>query len=127
MRKVLTVAAVALAAAALTGWAAYAADGDPKFTIGEVMDKAHKGGKDSLLRKVADGKGAKADKELLVELYTELGKNKPPKGDAKAWKTKTDALVKASKGVLADEAPAAKALVKAANCMACHNAHKPAE
>ena len=37
----------------------------------------------------------------------------------------TTALLKAAKGVAAGKADAGKALAKAANCKACHSAHKP--
>src|SRR5262245_14736539 len=64
-----------------------------KYTIPEVMAKAHKGG---LMKKVASGKASDAEKKDLVELYTALSKNEPPKGDAADWKTKTKALVEAA-------------------------------
>jgi hypothetical protein len=98
-----------------------AADDDkPKHTIKEVMKEAHK---DGLMKKIASGKGEKDDKDKLVELYTDLSKNKPPKGEADDWKTKTTAMVKAAKAV-ADGSGEGKALTKAANCKACHDLHK---
>lgn len=86
-----------------------------KFTISEVMKKAMKGG---LCGKVASGKASDEEKMQLVELFTALAANPCPKGDAKSWKSKTDALVSAAKS--AD----GKALKAAANCGACHKAHK---
>src|ERR1700681_1382737 len=74
-------------------------DGDPKFTIKEVMTKAHKG-KDALLTKVKDGKASDAEAKDLLEMYTALTKNKPPKGDAEDWKKRTDALVAGAKLVV---------------------------
>ena len=64
-----------------------------KYTIKEVMQEAHKSG---LVRKVAQGKAEKADKEKLVEYYTSLPQNKPPKGDAKEWKDQTEAMLAAA-------------------------------
>lgn len=86
-----------------------------KHTIADVMKVAMKGG---LCKKVASGKGSDDEKKQLVELFESLGKNTPPKGDAKAWKEKTDALLDAAKK------GDGKALGKAANCKACHDAHK---
>lgn len=87
----------------------------PKFTIKEVM-KLHK---DKLNEKFAKGEASKEEKQKLLEGYEALVKNKPPKGDEKDWKEKTEALVKAVK---ADDKEAYK---KAVTCGACHSAHKP--
>ena len=95
--------------------------GDPKYSISDVMLQAHKGG---LLAKVAAGKGDKADAEKLLEMYTEMARNKPPEGDAKSWKMFTDGLVAAAKAAVSGEAEAGKLLKKAANCQACHKTHK---
>lgn len=86
----------------------------PKMTIKEAM-KLHK---DKLNQKFAEGKASKEEKEKLLEAYEAMGKNKPPKGDEKAWKEKCDALVKAVKD---DDTTAFK---KAVNCKACHDEHK---
>lgn len=86
----------------------------PKYTIKEVM-KLHK---EKLHEKFAEGKASKEDKEKLIEAYEAMGKNPAPKGDAKEWKAKADALVKALKD---DDKDAFK---KAVNCGACHGAHK---
>jgi hypothetical protein len=93
-----------------------AADEKPKYTIKEVM-KFHK---DKLNEKFSNGTATKEEKEKLLEGYEALVKNKPPKGDEKDWKTKTEALVKAVKDEDKD------AYKKAVNCGACHGAHKPA-
>jgi hypothetical protein len=93
----------------------------PKYTIKEVMKEAHKSG---LYKKVAQGKGDKEEKEKLLALYTALSQNKPPRGDEKDWKEKTDALVKAAKDAVEGEKGAGKEIAKAANCKACHEAHK---
>jgi hypothetical protein len=87
------------------------------------MKKAHK---DGLLKKVAAGKGTKDDAKELLALYEALGKNKPPKGDAADWKTKTKTLIEAAQEVVDEKPGAAAKLEKAANCGECHKAHKPA-
>jgi hypothetical protein len=99
----------------------------PKYTIAQVMQMAHKlpeKDKPSLLITVIHGKASREDKEKLLDFYTALGPNKPPKGGDKSWKEKTDALVSAAKSVLADEKGAADKLKRATTCMACHDVHK---
>jgi hypothetical protein len=96
-------------------------DAAPKHTIKQVMKEAHK---DGLLKKVASGQGTKADAEKLLDLYKSLGPNKPPKGDADSWKTKTVNLVQAAQDVVDGKDGAGARLEKAANCAECHKAHK---
>ena len=95
----------------------------PKYTIKEVMKLAHK---DGLLKKVTSGQGSKEDAEKLVELYTAMCADKPPKGEESDWKTRTTALVQAAKDAAANKDGAKAELEKAANCAACHKLHKPA-
>jgi hypothetical protein len=92
-----------------------------KFTIKQVMKMAHK---DGLLKKVTDGEATKAEKEKLLELYTALSMNKPPRGDDKDWKDKTSALIKAAKEVVEGDKDGTKDLIKATKCKACHELHK---
>src|SRR5689334_13107971 len=92
-------------------------------SIKEVM-AAHKG-KDSMVNKIIGGKGTDEDHKKLVELYEALAAAKPPMGDEASWKSKTEALVAAAKDVAAKKAGATDALKKAADCKACHEAHKP--
>lgn len=88
----------------------------PKYQIKEVMVKAMKS---NLYAKVAAGKATEVEKKTLVELFTALNQNAPPRGDATAWKEKTSAMLEAAKkGNVA-------ALKSTANCTACHAAHKP--
>jgi len=109
--------------AAVVGFAPAADDDDkPKHTIKEVMKIAHK---DGLLKKITDGTGTDDDKAKLLELYTELGKNAPPKGDKKNWEKLNTALVDAAKQVKEGKEGAIDALKKASACGVCHKAHKP--
>jgi hypothetical protein len=124
MRKLSTGLATLLLAVATTIGMAWAQDKDdekPKFTIKEVMKTAHKGG---LLDKVAKGTASEEEKKQLAELYVALHKHVPPKGSPESWKEKTEALVKASKDVLAGKEGSAATLKKVANCQACHKEHK---
>src|SRR5260370_23911049 len=101
---------------------------DRKSSFKEVMKMAHrveKGSKDpSLYQKVADGKATKDDKAKLLELYSALPANKPPKGDADAWKKSTTAIVDAAKGVVDGKADAEKNLKMAMACLDCHKAFR---
>jgi hypothetical protein len=99
-----------------------AQDQKPKFTIAEVMDQAHS--KTGLLKKVMSGQSSKAEKEELVGLYTALTLNKPPKGDPKSFKEKAGALLEGAKAAVKDEKDGIAKLKKAANCKACHEAHR---
>ena len=98
------------------------ADDKAKFTIAEVMKKAHGGSK--LANKVADGKASKEDKEMLLDLYKALAAGKPSKGDAKSWKEKTEGLVAAAESAVKGDADAGEKLTKAKDCKSCHMVHK---
>lgn len=112
---------VALAALAMLALSGNAEDKKPKYAIKEVMQKAHKGG---LLKTVLSGSANKEQKDSLVEMYISLGQNKPPKGDDKSWKEKTEALLTAAKGVAKGDKEATGKLKKASNCMECHSVHR---
>lgn len=99
------------------------AKGKPKYTIEDVMEKAHDED-DGLLKKVIGGKSEKKDRELLLELYTALGQNKPPKGSADSWKEKTGKILKAAQTLVKDEKEGIELLKKAVNCKACHDIHR---
>lgn len=65
-----------------------------------------------------------ADKKAFADLCESLAANKCPKGDGASWKSKTEALVAASKALVAGEKDAAKKVGAAVNCKACHSVHK---
>jgi hypothetical protein len=100
-------------------------DDKPRYTIKEIMRLAHRPEKgEGLLRKVVGGRATEDEKKKLVELYVALGQNKPPRGDAKDWKDRTDALIKAAREEAAGEPGAYKSLLNAAICADCHERHK---
>src|SRR5713226_3450258 len=72
-----------------------AEDDKPKYTIKEVMTKAH--GKNNLVKKLALGTATEEDKKNLIEYYEALTKNKPPRGDQTAWTQRTETLLAAAK------------------------------
>jgi hypothetical protein len=92
--------------------------GKPKYTIAEVMEKAHKSG---LWKKVQAGTAEKADREQLAELYKSLVESKPPKGDPEVWKKTTSELHKIAVDSIKDAEAGKKLKV---NCGACHKQFK---
>ena len=125
MRTGLKLGAAALLTVVFAGMTVLGAgDEKPKYDIEAIMDKAHGEKNDKILRKVLDGKATDAEKKELLELYTELGKNKPPKGSDNSWKDKTKALVAASQEVVDGKGTGVANLKKASNCGACHKVHK---
>lgn len=122
MQRVLPVAVLALVVGSTFALSLLQAQDDkPKHTIKDVMKKAQ--AKTGLLNKVTGGTASKEEKAELVELYTALGKNKPPKGEASSWKEKTDAILAAAKE--AQEGKGTDKLKSAAgDCKGCHSVHK---
>jgi hypothetical protein len=120
MRKLLVASVVVI-----SGWTVFAmtsgAQDDKKVAIKEVMAVAMKG---KLCDKVAKGEASEEEKKKLAGLFAALHENKPPRGEQASWDEKTKALVDAANDVLAGKAGAGEKLRAAANCMACHSAHK---
>ena len=121
MRKLLVASMVVALGWVALSLATNAEDEKPKYTIKQVMKTCMKGG---LCKKVADGKATDEEKKQLVEHFTALAANTPPKGEAESWKEKTSALLAAAKDCEAGKEGAGAALGKAANCGMCHSAHK---
>jgi hypothetical protein len=125
------VAPAALLLGLVVGLALVRADETPKYTTKQVMDLAHKDNKEtgelalySKLKKSTDPDEQKKIGAQLVELYTAMGQNKPPKGDADDWKKRSDAVVAAAKDVADGKDGGIDALKKANDCMGCHMAHR---
>jgi hypothetical protein len=114
----------------LAGGAFRAADKDaekPKYSIKQVMSQAHrKPDKTSptLADKVINGTADKDEKAKLLELYTALAANKPPKGEAEAWKDRATAITGAIQEVIDGKEGADVDLRKALNCKGCHSSHR---
>ena len=102
-----------------------AAGGAPKYTIEEVMEKAHKGKDKSMFSRVVAGKGSDEDKKNLVEYYEAMLANKPPKGEPADWAKRNEAILAAAKKVQSgNDQKNLAALKNAANCKQCHDLHK---
>lgn len=113
-----------ITAAAFTAALLQAADAKPKYTVKEVMKTLHKGD-DNIGKHVASGNGTKEEIAKLVEYYSALPLNDPPRGDKGSWHEKTGALLASAKSLQAGRPGAVEAYKQAANCKACHNIHKP--
>jgi hypothetical protein len=98
-------------------------DKKPKYTIKEVMKKAH-APKDAIIKKVQEGKATKEEMKELVVMYQSMEVTKPPKGDEAEWKKRTKKLVEAANALVKEEKDAKDLLKKATNCAECHKAHK---
>ncbi len=118
---------VALAAALAAVGFLVGAQGAPKDekpkTIKDVM-VLHKG-KDSFLNKILAGQGTAEEHKKLVAYYEVMAALKPPQGDEKSWKEKTEALLAAARDVAAKKDGALDRLKKASDCKSCHGPHKP--
>lgn len=122
MRKFAWMIVLAVATAGVTQVAAV---NNRAKSISDIMVEGHKGSP-ALCAKASKGMASKDDIKVLVALYTDLGMNKPSKGDADSWKQKCDALLAAAKGLEKDptDKAAIKAYAAAVNCAGCHKAHK---
>jgi hypothetical protein len=126
MRKIVVIVIAGLAVGGLAGARTFlgakeAKEKKPKYSIREVMKQAHK---NKLMQKVAGGGATMSEKEKLLGLYIALSEGKPPRGDAKDWKLRCDAIVKAARAVVKGEDGAEARLKKTVNCMGCHEKHK---
>lgn len=79
----------------------------------------------SILDKIKDGTASKEESKKFLGMLLALETHKVEQGDQKEFNEKTDALVVAMAGVIAKKDGAVDALKTAANCKACHDAHKP--
>jgi len=93
-------------------------------TVQQVMETGFKG-KESLAARIGQGTSTAADRQLMVELTRQLTLHQAPMGDLASWSQKTAALHAAAKSVAAGHAAASDQWKAAANCKACHTAHKP--
>jgi hypothetical protein len=123
MRSLKYFVLASLAIAAVAGLGVYRAAEDKPLEIEVIMEKAHKG-RPPLHKMVLEGKANQDQKETLLKLYNDLGKNKPPKGSEDDWKKRCEVIVLAAKDVVANKPNSLPTLKKAINCAECHEAHK---
>jgi hypothetical protein len=125
------IAPAALVLGLVVGLTLVRADDAPKYTVKQVMDMAHKDSKDktvlSIYSKLLASTDAAEQKKLgaqLLDLYTIMGQNKAPRGDADDWTKRVDVVVAASKEVADGKDGSIAALKKANDCRGCHMAHR---
>jgi hypothetical protein len=123
MRKTRLWSVALLALALLATLGLGAGEEKPKYTIEEVMKKAHSG-KTNLPKKLMLGQISDTEKTKLIEYYDALGKNKPPKGSEDDWKKRTGTLLTAAKAAIDGGDAEKKAFRKAVDCKSCHDLHK---
>jgi predicted RNase H-related nuclease YkuK (DUF458 family) len=90
--------------------------------VGFKSDK-RKGTK-SLLDRITEGTATKKESKQFMAMLLDLESHHVEKGTQEDYVGKTDALVYAMAGVLAQKDGSVDALKKAANCKACHEAHR---
>ena len=111
-----------LVTGAATAVAADDAAAAAKPSIKDVMKTAYKG-KESLQAKVLAGTATDAQKKEFLALTDALAGQKAPKGEQAAFDAKVAALTKAAHAYVETGADVA-AFKAAADCKACHSAHK---
>ncbi|MCG8586498.1 MAG: hypothetical protein MI757_17450 [Pirellulales bacterium] len=90
-------------------------------TIKQVMRKAHKQG---LLKQVLSGRSSDAERRELLNLYRDLARNTPPRGEPRSWRARTSSIVNAASAVAENDPRGIATLKNAVNCASCHRAHK---
>ena len=116
-------------AAALSVTVLFAADAakDKDNPTKEFMAKYHKApkGADPVAKRATMGKATMEELKALAAGYHAMAKTKPPEGDMASWKDKTAKVASAADALVKGEPDAAERYKQAANCKACHDAHKP--
>jgi hypothetical protein len=126
--KALSKLALALTtAAALSVTVLLAAEEKKDNPTKEFMAKYHKAprGTDPVAKRATMGKATMEELKALAEGYHAMAKAKPPEGDLASWKEKTTKAATAADALVKGEPDASERYKQAANCKACHDAHKP--
>ena len=98
-------------------------------SISQIMLRAHltpgnRATRNNLDNKVLDNKATDDEKKELLELYSGLRKQKPPKGKSEEWDKRVGELVESLKAVYAGEKGAKERFSQAKDCKSCHAAHR---
>ena len=92
--------------------------------IKAMMERSHKG-RDNIASEVRNGRGTEDDVKKLLAEYKAIAAQKPAVGDAKSWKSRTDAVIAALNDLVAKKPGAVDRVHSATECRACHEAHRP--
>lgn len=100
----------------------------PDLSVKEIMLAAHRRsasdpGPPALSDRVVGGQASTDEQRRLLDLYRELARRPPPRGDAEQWADRTRALIDATEAVVAGRDGAPARLAAARDCAACHNLH----
>ncbi|HZE99328.1 MAG TPA: hypothetical protein VE981_20155 [Planctomycetota bacterium] len=87
-----------------------------------LMEKTHKE-KGALIFLVRDAESTDADNKALLEVYKQLNSLKPPTGDEKAWKSRTQNVINALQELI-DKKGSVEKVRSVTECQGCHNAHR---
>jgi hypothetical protein len=93
-------------------------------TIKAMMERSHKG-RDNIASEVRNGRGTEADVKKLLDEYKLIAAQKPAVGDAKSWKSRTDAVIAALNDLVAKKPGAVDRVHATTDCRACHDVHRP--
>jgi len=88
-----------------------------------IMEKTHKE-KGALIFLVRDAESTDADNKALLEVYKQLNMLKPPTGDEKGWKNRTDNVIKALQDLIDKKPNAVEKVRSVTDCKGCHDAHR---
>ena len=125
MRAVRCFALAVLVLAVSCGWYAARADEESRNVIIAAMRRVFSGQDPPLIQRVAAGDANETEKQRLLKVLTGLADTTADRGSAESWKAKTAALLSAAQDVVAGKEGAGARLQSAANCRACHSAHRP--
>ena len=92
--------------------------------IKKMMESTHKG-RDNIASEVRNGRGTEDDVKQLLAAYKGIAPLKPAVGDAKSWKSRTDAVIAALSDLAAKKPGAVDRVHSTTECRACHEAHRP--
>ena len=88
-----------------------------------IMEKTHKE-KGALVFLVRDAESTDADNKKLLEVYQQLNMLKPPTGDEKGWKNRTENVIKALQELIDKKPNAVEKVRQVTDCKGCHDAHR---
>jgi hypothetical protein len=91
--------------------------------VRDIMVKTHKE-KGALVFLVRDAESTDADNKKLLEIYQQLNMLKPPTGDEKGWKNRTDTVIKALQELIDKKPNAVEKVRQVTDCKGCHDAHR---
>lgn len=94
---------------------------DGGFTISQVMLAAHDS---KLYREILGDSPDPETVGVMQELYADLPKRTPPKGEIEDWEERATALVSAVDAIAAGDPKGANQLKRAVNCSSCHSRHR---